>query len=158
MVPLLWPFKHHPAIAEKVKEFVVERWESSRNIRATNGWPILIIHGSRDFEILPWQARKLFVEAVSARIGKQVGEPAEDVTTALAPEHTGKGIQKYDGYDIRPLPGREAWLWTSQKQSKDVTRTGDVWYLEVKHAGHNSLSKFQVVADTIEAWTSAIGF
>ncbi|TPX59024.1 hypothetical protein SpCBS45565_g07856 [Spizellomyces sp. 'palustris'] len=163
MVPLLWPFKHHPSLATKAKSFVVERWESSRNIRDTHGWPVLLVHGSRDYEILPWQARNLFLQAVSARIGREAVEPPEDVVTALAPDHEGSSHLEYEGYDIRTLPGREAWLWTLRpnKDADAVVRgpkdIGNVWYLEVKHGGHNSLSRFHVVPDTIDAWATING-
>ncbi|KAI9012771.1 Alpha/Beta hydrolase protein [Gaertneriomyces semiglobifer] len=154
MIPLLAPFRHHPSIAEKVKQLVAERWESFRNIRTISDWPVLIVHGSKDYEILPWQARSLFIAATSERLRRETDEPEETASALTAPDHP-KGIRKYNGYQTRSLPGNEGWLWMSE--TADNGRVGDVWYLEVKHAGHNDLAKFQVVTDSIEAWTSAHG-
>ncbi|KAJ3043198.1 Monoacylglycerol lipase abhd12 [Rhizophlyctis rosea] len=154
MVPLLYPFQYLPVLSSHIKNYVAERWESVDNIKYTS-CPILIIHGSKDFEILPWQARSLFIESVGERLGKSIEEPAEDKPAIFAPDHVGDVVVKYDGYSIRPLPGPEGWLWVSDKSERTDLMggtKGDVWYLEVKRAGHNTLGKYQVVGDGIEAW------
>ncbi|KAI8820648.1 Alpha/Beta hydrolase protein [Fimicolochytrium jonesii] len=149
IVPLLWPFKHHPATTERVKGFVSERWNSTHYLRETPGVPLLLVTGSRDFEILPWQARSLFTSSVSARLSKDITVPKENVGTALAKDHP-KEVTRHDGYVVRPLVRDEGWLWVADRGENGDR--DDVWYLEVKHGGHNSVASFQVVEDTLKAF------
>ena len=154
MVPLLYPFQYLPTLSKHAKSFVAERWESVEHIKYAS-CPVLIMHGSADFEILPWQARSLFIESVGSRLGKKVEDPSEDQQTIFTPSDRAESITTLDGYSIRRLPGGEAWLWISESsQWTDLMGQdkGDVWYLEVKRAGHNTLGKYQVVADGLEAW------
>ncbi|KAJ3022504.1 hypothetical protein HKX48_006046 [Thoreauomyces humboldtii] len=120
MMPLLWPFKHHPRLADKVKGLVSEQWNSIENIRQITQWPVLLVHGKTDYEILPSHS-KLLLQAAAG-----VGD-----------EELLSGHQ---------MPGDEGVLFREAD--------GRVWYLEVKHAGHNGLGYFQVVTDTILAWTT----
>ncbi|KAJ3299703.1 hypothetical protein HK104_007631 [Borealophlyctis nickersoniae] len=155
MVPLLYPFRFVPWLAPHVKALIVERWESVKNVRDVRV-PVLIIHGGSDFEILPWQARALFVESLGSRLGKQIVEPPADKASAFAANRDHSHILPYDGYHIRPLAGEEAWLWISDLGPLRE-EMGDVWYLEVKHAGHNTLSQFEVVADGLKEWAETHG-
>ncbi|KAJ3092060.1 hypothetical protein HK102_011124 [Quaeritorhiza haematococci] len=92
-VPVLYPFRSFPSIANFLKRFVVEKWESVERIGAV-GWvaadgsgmerdvvvegdggsrgrgrcPIFIVHGSVDREMPVEFGRKLFVAGVEGRL------------------------------------------------------------------------------------------
>ena len=76
--------------------------------------PVLIFHGTMDFEIKSWQSKKLFDAVTGGKSFKHV-------------LHTIAG----DG---------------------ELLIAGPYWYLEVYHGGHNTLTSFQVVIDTMESW------
>ncbi|KAI9103111.1 Alpha/Beta hydrolase protein [Phlyctochytrium arcticum] len=168
-IPLLWPFRHHPALAERAKSFVSEKWNTLHNIRRAHGWPVLILHGSRDRDIMPWQARRVFIEAVTSRCFKSdeeavrrgksvIQEPLEDQKSVFAPDHDRQlsATQHFTGYDLHSIAGREGWIWTSKPGDPicDGVQTSNspVWFLEVKNGGHNNLPNFQVVQDTLTEW------
>ena len=113
MVPILYPFSLSSVAAKYVKLLVKDQWNSQINIQNVTS-PILIMHGSQDYEIQVWQAKALVSAALSNKSQKHA---------------------------VRTLPG-EGELWIADA----------LWYLEVLHGGHNTLSSFQVVVDTIDAW------
>ncbi|TPX55862.1 hypothetical protein PhCBS80983_g04966 [Powellomyces hirtus] len=157
MMPLLWPFKHHPDIAEKAKSLVGEKWDSANNIKQTGNWPVLLLHGRGDYEILPWQSRALFRNAVSARYGRQTPELSKDLSEfdpTRGPDDVIVSVKPNANYQVRIYPRNEGWLYMSHPVKGD---SGKVWYLDVLHAGHNSLGKFQIVDDVIQEWEASIG-
>ena len=84
--------------------------------------PLLILHGQDDFEVKVWQSQSLFKAAIGAR------GASEGAKTKSSPV-------------IRTI-GKEGVLNTFKS----------VWYLEVAHAGHNTVPAHLVVQDTIESW------
>ncbi|KAJ3149996.1 hypothetical protein HDU89_003453 [Geranomyces variabilis] len=139
MIPLLWPFKHHPQLAAKARSLVAERWDSEVNLSGATTWPVLFLHGAQDFEIPSWHARRLFRAVVGARLGREVGQDtwAED------------GELQDSAVETTQFAGSEAALYRSKEKAP-------VWFLEVRQAGHNTLADFEIVRTCISAWQGFI--
>lgn len=112
-VPLLYPFSLFTKSAEIAKNYVREKWHSVVHVQEVT-CPVLILHGTKDFEIRSWQSMKIFEAIIT-------GKPFKQTLHKIA----GDG---------------------------ELTIAGPNWYLEVYHGGHNTLSSFQVVIDTMESW------
>ncbi|KAJ3158417.1 hypothetical protein HDU86_002886 [Geranomyces michiganensis] len=133
MLPLLWPFKHHPLLAEKARSLVAERWNSEVALAGATDWPILLLHGAKDFEIPSWHARRLFRAVVGARVGRKLGVDAFTVDGELS------------DFSVTKFAGNEAALYRSKEHAP-------AWFLEVDQAGHNTLADFEIVETVIAAW------
>ncbi|KAK5669546.1 hypothetical protein QVD99_003937 [Batrachochytrium dendrobatidis] len=162
MLPLLKPFHGYHITECWIKERFVDHWESAQKISAIRT-PILVIHGKEDIEINPWQGRALFLEAAGGRLGQKL---VDDNGYWQLRESASKFMpHELDGVMITDLGTHEGDLWSVEVTAKsaDIAANattpnvakpaGPVWLLEVAHGGHNTLSKFLVVSDTIESWT-----
>ncbi|KAJ3220014.1 hypothetical protein HDU67_007747 [Dinochytrium kinnereticum] len=160
-VPLLRPFTFHPVAKEIAKSVVVERWESVKYIKDVTKSPILLVHGRADHEIEIWQAKSNFFSAVEGRVGgnKKVTPPnAADLMKADDDEKSPTVFS--DGlFSVRPIGGKgakEGRLWLSNIRdavgSPQTASLGEIWLLEITHASHNDVGKFQLFSDAVEEW------
>ncbi|KAI8924904.1 Alpha/Beta hydrolase protein [Entophlyctis helioformis] len=146
MVPLLAPFRGWHVGEKWIKSRMIDRWDSVHKIRSIRA-PILIIHGKADFEIRPWQGRALFLEAAGGRIGKKLVQ--DDGYWQLRRSPLKFSARELPDVIVTELSPEEGDLWSLDAPADPAS---PVWFLEVAHAGHNTLSKFQVVNDTIDSW------
>ena len=153
MIPLLLPFRGWSWTEKMIRGVLIDKWNSTECIRSLK-CPILIIHGKRDFEILPWQAKALFLEAVGGRMGESL--VSSDGYWELRNKASKYSISELSGVQVTPLAPDEGELWSSDITKNVSGRTAvvsnDIWFLQVTHGGHNTLSKFQVVQDCINEW------
>ncbi|KAL2919281.1 hypothetical protein HK105_200924 [Polyrhizophydium stewartii] len=166
MVPVLLPFRGFDALENFIKSKMIDKWDSAHKIGMIRA-PILIIHGKRDFEIQPWQGRALFLEAAGGRLGQKLVEDGGYWQLRLS---TSKfSPRELDGIVVTDLGQNDGEIWSVDVPSPSAGPAASaaptpaahgrpmppVWLLQVTHGGHNTLSKFQVVADTIESWNRA---
>jgi abhydrolase domain-containing protein 12 len=145
MIPLLRPFHGSPMLESWLKKYIQDKWWSHRKIREIKV-PILILHGKKDIEIQPWQAKALFYEAVGGRMNINFFSSSEgfwELREKNNFNHTCDAIVK------TVLPGEEGELLSFDE-------TIPIWLLEAKHGGHNTMSIHQVVDDTISNWLESL--
>ncbi|KAJ1334747.1 hypothetical protein BSLG_007902 [Batrachochytrium salamandrivorans] len=164
MVPLLLPFQGYTMTERWIKSRFVDHWSSAQKISTIRA-PILIVHGKKDIEIQLWQGRALFLEAAGGRLGRKFIN--DDCYWDLR-QSTSKFVpRELDGIMVTDLGENEGDLWCvdmpklpSGSSARASTTTQNphqepVWLLEITHGAHNNLSKFLILADTIESWTTA---
>ncbi|TPX53100.1 hypothetical protein SeMB42_g00998 [Synchytrium endobioticum] len=142
-VPLLMPFRAHPAVSALACRCVGEKWDSMENIKALSPMPILILHGAKDWEIPPSHSAALFESACiyrspsSARL-HSIQEPIRGAPASSPPRK------------------RRNSLFSAMKISTEgtlhVSTDNKVWYLEVARATHNNVGYFDIVPETLTTW------
>lgn len=134
--------------------------------------PILLIHGKKDIDIRPWQAKANFLEALGLgdnrgywdlRDSSKVFDPSVCVGgagCAGALASNSSGINHGPGISLNNAIGcikrvnngnlhsYEGELWTGADRL--------IWLLVVNHAGHDTLALHEVVPDVIESWLELI--
>ncbi|KAI8900610.1 Alpha/Beta hydrolase protein [Globomyces pollinis-pini] len=156
MVPVLKPFCGYPEYEKWVKSKMTDKWHSAKKMPFVS-CPVLIIHGFKDFEIRPWQARALFLQAAQGRLEKPLLKEDEGFWELRQPRPF--DAKEVAGISVTHLDGDEGTLWSldhSMTPNSSTKTPNHVWFLEVKHAGHNTLSTHQVVKDTIDSWVEGI--
>lgn len=182
MIPLLYPFKNIPMMRQYVRRVLSEKWESdvslgghafdfdssnesatltSSLLKSSEGGvacPIFIVHGGSDVEIPVKNGRGLFIQAVKGHmlVESQQTSPSLSITKKLDAvflprDARPSGISKHDGFTIRPIGG-EAHLWTESDETKDSS--GHVWFLEIRHGGHNNIQNFEIMTHAFSEWLS----
>lgn len=142
-IPLLRVFHGTPMLEDWVKKRVMDKLESHKKLGFVKV-PVLLIHGAKDRDIRPWQAKANFLEALGERIGRRlVSEKYWDV------RETSFKLKEEKEMVITTLEGEEGELWKA-------TNGLPLWLLLVKHATHNDLAIHHVVHDVIEDFVKSL--
>lgn len=166
-LPILKPFHGWEYLEDVIKAKMVDEWISYKNIKRVRK-PILIIHGLRDLDISPWQSQILFLEAVEAR-SNRLGKNKTAVTIKdKHPEVYWKLRQQLYSHNennekIKIVKNSEGEIWRHVDDHDNTDGSGGsckanftIELVMVEHAGHNSLSNFLLVEDSIREFNKRL--
>jgi abhydrolase domain-containing protein 12 len=135
-----YPFQSFDSARIVVRDISSEKWENDLVLERGIACPLLIVHGTEDFEIPVMHARKLFLQAIKGYSAIRNLSKPENLTLPLAWNMNETYSNEY--FEIHPIKD-EASVWIS-------TALGDrVSLLEITLAGHNNIHGFEIFSHVL---------
>ncbi|KAL3900222.1 MAG: hypothetical protein SGCHY_001499 [Lobulomycetales sp.] len=136
IIPILYPLQGFSFARKFFRNISSEKWENDITLELGVKCPVLIVHGTSDFEIPVHHARTLFLKAMVGLSKQQNVRSPENLTMPPASWEK-KGVYSGDHYTVNRVKN-EADMWAS-KHIRDR-----VFLLEITRAGHNNIHAFEI--------------